>query len=124
MASRIVLTLLDRVSRRQSFNAPLSGHDMPVAGHDEDFGVRLGLCIHPTHVLTQFLSKSVADPDRPCKRKDLMRGIKKCIPEAARDCRHFTCRGTCPRGLTATPAPIYHCCPGLYDFPPPILLLL
>ena len=23
---------------------------------------------------------SVADPDRPCKRKDLMGGIKKCIP--------------------------------------------
>src|SRR5262245_9593702 len=109
MASRIVLTLLDRASRRQSFHAPLCGHDLAVAGHDEDFGVRLGLCIHPTHVLTQFLSESVADPDRPCKRKDLMRGIKKCIPEAARDCRRFTCRCTFARGLTATPPPTYYC---------------
>jgi len=59
MASRIVLTLLDRVSGRQAFNASLLGHDVPVACHDEDLGVRLGGCVHVTHALTQ-------DPECKC----------------------------------------------------------
>jgi len=33
--------------------------------------------------LNGILSESVADPDRACKRKDLIGGIKKCIPEAS-----------------------------------------
>lgn len=85
MVSRIVSTLLDRVSRRQTFNAPLPGHDVPVASHDEDLGVRLGRCIDATHAPARDLGVSVADPDSPCKRKDLMGEIKKCIPEVARD---------------------------------------
>jgi len=64
-----------------------------------------------------ILSVSVADPDHRCKRKDLMEGIKKCIPDAVHDAVH---------DLTATPPPTYHfiVAPALYDFPPPILLLL
>src|SRR5215471_4925448 len=46
MASRIVSTLLDRVSRRQAFDAPLLGRDVQVACHNEDLGVGFGRCIH------------------------------------------------------------------------------
>jgi hypothetical protein len=64
----------------------------------------------PLMRLNGIPNESVAEPDRPCKRKDLIGGIKKCIPEAVRDCRRFTWRG----GLTATPTPTYHCRPGRY----------
>jgi hypothetical protein len=39
-----------------------------------------GVVSMPLMRLHGVLSLSVADPDYPCKRKDLMGGIKKCIP--------------------------------------------
>src|SRR5260370_14578018 len=38
-ALRIVAGLSDGISRRQAFGAPLFGHNVLVASHDENFGV-------------------------------------------------------------------------------------
>ena len=39
-AFRIVTGLSDGIPRRQAFDAPQFGHNVLVANHDEDFGVR------------------------------------------------------------------------------------
>lgn len=51
-----------------------------------------GVASMPLIRLHGVLSVSVADPDGPCKRKDLIGGIKKCIPEAAPDLSPFQVR--------------------------------
>ena len=65
----MVVELSNRIRRRQPLDAPLFGHNVLVASHDEDLGVshHCQRCIHAADTLTGNVKESVADSEHPCQ---------------------------------------------------------
>ena len=75
----IVSKLLYRIPRRQALDTPLFGHNVLVASHYKDFGVRhhCRRCIHAADILRENLHATVADSEPSFKRKVVIARIKR-----------------------------------------------